>query len=272
MLATFPNGKVALYRKIEGIFAVVNLDYDQRWADGQYHVSRPTRKDKPRHVNGLPATARFPVPNWGSDTIELYEGLERWAYKICRENAPHVGEAKCLSDWRSLLSGGGMSARFMTDFAGSDTNRSWVLGTNPDADPIKVKGMGTGGTIVKLTGESTQVAGEDCHVIDVVDPLKYWDTDPVLHWWRFFCPTNSVRREVADAKGNLLFWVENISEPFHHFGYRVKLPLLGVGGRACIQKSRVRVLSPGERPSPFVNAYVPALKPYTTPFYRSIYG
>ena len=273
----------------DGKFGVVNLDYDQLWIedDGsvKFHLSRPSKEGKPIDVRGLPATARFPVPKGGYETVTLYEPLERWMYALCKSRA-NMTEAGLFSSWRSLLSGGtpehGNSARFFSDLAGTETNRSFVLGSNPDAEPIKVKPLACGGTIVKIVGETT-VAGQPCWIIDVVDPFNFQATDPDVHYWRLCYPSISIREPIFKYKNGendsagVIFtdkYIESISEPFTgQFDGKAVIPMLGKDGRACIQKVRVKILSPDEPlPSPFVNAYVPSAPPFTTNFYPNPYG
>jgi len=254
----------------EGLFGVIKLDYDQRWYndDGTYveSLSRPTRNGAAMSVRGLPATARFPYVG-GAETVILYEPLERWMYSLCGGND--------LVSWRSLLSGGspesGKSARFFSDFAGTETNRSFILGTNPDAEPIKVKPMGCGGTMIKIIGEMN-IGHEEGWVFEAVNPFEdFTKINMVEKFWLSFHPTNSVRIAITDVRGYFVNWLEYISEPFHQFDGRALLPILAQNGREnYIQKSRVRLLSPTELiPSPYLNSVVSG---FETPFYPNPYA
>jgi hypothetical protein len=244
----------------EGVFGVIRLDYDQRWYndDGTYveKLSRPSRNGAAMSVRGLPATARFPIVG-GAETVTLYEPLERWMYSLCGGNDP--------VSWRSLLSGSGKSARFFSDFAGTETNHSFVLGTNPDAEPIKVKPMGCGGTIIKIIGERN-IGREAGWVFEAVNPFEDF-TKIQDKFWLFFRPTNSVRIATKDAKGYFVRWLEYISEPFHQFDNRTLLPIFAQSGREnYIQKSRVRVLSSTEPlPSPYLNSVVTGFESHFYP-------
>lgn len=280
------GGKSVLYSvrqppRPAGKFGVVNLDYDQEWLqdDGSVikKVSRPTRNGNTAvSVTGLPATARFPVAGSEAGTVLLYEALEKWMYVLCL-SASSIGIDESKKSWRSLLSGGsaesGKSARFFSDYAGTETNRSFVLGTNPDSEPIKVKPMVCGGTIVKIIGDG--YIGEPVWRIEAIDPLRFQDADVDKNWWLLFYPTNSVRKAIYTYKNSIAYfdyWLEYISEPFHQFDTHARLPIFGLAGKSYnfIQKSRVRVLSEHEEtPSPYIRSVVTG---YETPFYPSPYS
>lgn len=258
-----------------GVFGVVKLDYDQVWLqdDGSTVTkkSRPSRNGVENRIRGLPATARFMVANPKTDTVSLHQDLQLWMHDLCRRRIPSTPEAQAKMSWRSLTSGSGMSARFFTDFAGSETHADYVNGNNLDKEPMKGKPLVTGGTILKIIG-ARKVGGTNCHVVEAINPTgNYRQYNPRDHWWLFFYPTVSAREQVKDANGKLLYFIEYISEPFPQYKNNTVMPVLAMAGQNenYIPKGRVRILAENEAlPSPYLNSSVPGSETF---FYPSPY-
>jgi len=263
-----------------GKFGVVNLDYDQSWLmdsgkwAGQWvtHISRPTRNGTMGVViNGAPATARFMVAGGMQDTIDLHHDLQLWWHKLCWDRIPSTPELEAQMAWRSLTSGSGMQARFMTDYAGTDSMADYVSGRNLDKGPAKAKPLVCGGAILKIIGER-RVGGTDCYVVEAIDPIgNFQQYNPYDHWWLFFYPTISRREPTWDAKGNLTGFLEYLSIPFPQYKDKVVVPVFGADGQAenYQPKSRMRIIDISQGlPSPYRNSTVPG---YETLFYPNPY-
>ncbi len=252
-----------------GLFGVVKLDYDQAWIQDDGSIitgkSRPSRNNADDGIRGLPATARFMVENSKRDNISLHQDLQLWMHDLCRQRIPGTSEAEAQKSWGSLTSGSGMSARFFTDFAGSDTHADYVNGNNLDKEPMKGKPLVTGGAILKIIGER-RVAGTNCYVVEAINPTgNYRQYNPRDHWWLFFYPTVSAREQVRDAEGNLLYFIEYISEPFPQYKNKTVMPVFATAGENenYIPKGRVKILGEYDAlPSPFVNSAVPGSETY----------
>ncbi|MDP1715131.1 MAG: hypothetical protein Q8L41_10345 [Anaerolineales bacterium] len=258
-----------------GLFGVVKQDYDQAWIQDDGSIitekSRPSRNNADDSIRGLPATARFIVANSIRDNISLHQDLQLWMHGLCRQRIPGTSEAEAKKSWGSLTSGSGMSARFYTDFAGSDTHADYVNGNNLDKEPMKGKPLVTGGTILKIIGER-RVAGTNCHVVEAINPTgNYRQYNPRDHWWLFFYPTVSAREQVRDAESKLLYFLEYISEPFPQYKNKTVMPVFAMAGENenYIPKSRVKILGEYDAlPSPFVNSTVTGSETY---FYTNPY-
>lgn len=260
----------------EGIFGVVNLDYDQVWIDDSGKsvtgLSRCTRNGVGGvTINGLPATARFMVAGGMPDTIDLHADLQLWWHGLCRARIPGTSDDEAKKSWRSLTSGSGMQARFMTDYAGTDTHADYVNGANLDKGPAKAKPLVTGGAILKIIGER-RVGGTDCYVVETIDPTgNYRQYNPREHWWLFFYPSISLRKPMWDAKGNFTKFLEYLSVPFPQYKNLAVVPVFGMAGRAenYQPKNRMRIIDIAQPlPSPYLNSTAPG---YETRFYANPY-
>ncbi len=230
----------------EGKFGVVNLDFDQRWEDGTYRKSRPSRNGSPIYTEGLPATSRF-IVSGNSEYVLLKEDLQRWMHDLCKARVPSIGEQEAKDSWKSLMDGG----RYITDFAGSDTNADYINGTHLDVEPMKLKPMVTGGALLKIIGER-RLGGYDCYVVEAINPTgNYRQYSPATHPHLFFQPTIS-RREQIVTRWHAL--IEYLSIPFPQYRDNVILPVFAMAGmnENYIPKFRVRVLGEYEpTPSPY---------------------
>jgi len=255
--ATFGNTQVEYKQKLsprgDGVFCVVNLDYDQVWEDGVTHKSRPSRNNAWKNTDGsfiygLPATARFAVRSGSKDFISLFKELQLWMHELCRSRVPSMSDAQAKKEWQGLMWGG----RMITDHAGSDTHADYVNGTNLDQDDMKLKPMVTGGAILKIKGE-IRLFGVDCWIVEAMNPLTYFNYNPIEHWWLFFYPTIS-RREGIIRPDHAL--VEYLSIPFPQYKNNVILPVFAPTGKNenYIEKSRVRILDSNE-PNPLPYRY-----------------
>lgn len=218
-------------------WGVINLDYEQHWdADFNfaYHVSRPKRNNPKISVEkGLPATGRFTL-----DTrVRFTKDLQLWIHGLCAERAgghPDGYKSDFASIWRA--------AAFMTN---DSTGADYINGARLDKEDPKIQPMGCAGTLLKITGETSKD-----YIFDAVNPLKgYRVFHPSTHRHLFFEPANS-RREWRMFFG----WDESICIPFGQYKNRAIIPIFGNGNtnRNQIQKSRVRILSPGEPvPTPY---------------------
>ena len=255
-----------------GVFGVVKLDYDQSWLqdDGTTVTkkSRPSRNGVENRIRGLPATARFMVTASNGGIVSLHQDLQLWMHDLCRQRIPSTPEAEAKMSWRSLTTGSGMSARFFTDFAGSETHADYVNGNNLNKEPMKGKPLVTGGTILKIIG-GRRVGGTDCHVVEAINPTgNYRQYNPRDHWWLFFFPTISARVQVKDASGKFLYFLEYISEPFPQYKNKTVMPVLALAGQSenYIPKGRVRILAENEPlPSPYLNSSVPGSETFFYP-------
>ena len=263
-----------------GKFGVVNLDYDQSWFmdSGKWagkwvtHLSRCTRNGVGGNtINGLPATARFMVAGGIPDTVDLHSDLQLWWHGLCRERIPGTSDEEAKASWRSLTSGTGMAARFMTDFAGTDTHADYVSGHNLDKGPAKAKPMVTGGAILKIIGERV-VGGTDCWIVEAIDPVgNYRQFNPRDHFWLFFYPTISLRKPIFDTKGNFVKFLEYLSIPFPQYKDNALAPVFGAAGRSenYQPKSRMKIIDINQPlPSPYLNSTVVGSE---TRFYASPY-
>jgi hypothetical protein len=159
-----------------------------------------------------------------------------------------MSDAQAKNEWRGLMWGG----RMITDHAGSDTHADFVNGNNLDQEPMKLKPMVTGGTVLKIKGER-RVGGTDCYVIEAVNPTgNYRQYNPVTHWWLFFYPAISRREQVIRNDYAL---IENMSIPFGWYSEQTILPVFAMAGmnENYIQKDRVKIIPNDEQlPSPYV--------------------
>lgn len=233
-----------------GKFGVVILDYDRvrKRDDGKVvtHKSRPSFNGSPIRTKSLPATARFIVS--GSDEyVTLHKDLQLWMHSLSWNRAPSMSEVEAKDSWRSLTWDG----RMITDYAGSSTHADYVNGTHLDREPMKLKPMVTGGSIVKIIGER-RVKGVDCYIVEAINPTgNYRQYNPTDHWWLFFFPTSSVRDRVITRESAE---IENISNPFPQYKDRAILPIFAMAGQNenYIAKDVVRILRGDESlPNPY---------------------
>lgn len=248
IIATYNETKAEYRLRRTGEFGVVNLDYLQRWgADYNYvtHKSRPSRNKAGVSILGLPATARF-VENNDGGIVSLHRDLQLWMHELCKSRVPSMSDQQAKNSWYSLMEDG----KFITDHAGSATHANFVNNTNLLKEPMKLKPMVTGGTILKIKGER-RVKGVDCYVIEAVNPTgDYRQYTPQTHWWLFFYPTISRREQVVRPDHAL---IENLSIPFPQYNEQVILPVFAMAGmnENYVPKDRVTLVS-GDFPSPYV--------------------
>lgn len=248
----------------EGVFGLVNLDYDQLWPkhvieepSRRYHVSRPTRNGATRQFKGLPAVARFQVDTF----VEMNRDIQLWMHGLCVARVPGIPALEARNDWAGLM----RDDRFITNRFGSTTCADYINGTNLNKEDMKLQPSACGGAILKITGED-EVGGEDCWEFEAIDCMEnYRQFNPKDHWWLFYEPNNSVRVEIWKKSNGVLVppntpnsqWTglyrENKADPFPHYRNRSIIPVWAVEtNRNYLPKWRMRILAPGERPSPWV--------------------
>lgn len=249
----------------DAIYGVVNLDYDQLWPEHvieepkrRFHVSRPTRNGAVRKFKGLPAVARFMVDAF----VKMNRDIQHWMHGLCVDRVSDIPELEGKNSWASLMA----DDRFITNFFGSTTCADYINGTNLNKDDMKLQPSACGGAILKITGEG-RVRGEDCWEFEAIDCLgDYRQFNPIDHWWKFYFPNNSMRVEIWQKSNGVIvppntsnsqwtgYYRENKADPFPQYRNRSIIPVWAVGtDKNYLAKWRIRILEPGERPSPFVN-------------------
>jgi hypothetical protein len=262
MIATFADNKQVGYRlSRDGMYCVVNPDYDQRWGVEfvkNWRVSRPTRNGTPYSDNvpsskGLPATARFV-----DDTpVKFFRDLQFWVHGLCSENAQQ-SEALNKKDFASMW----RDNAWMSNFAGTWTRADYI-NNNGKPPEIQLQPMACGGSLLKIVGEST-VRQTPCWVVEAINPnFSYRGYHPDTHKHLFFRPILSVREWLKDLKGNVTQKNEFYAEPFDDYGENSVVPVFGFRYDVrsstkytnVIEKYRVKLLGDSPVPNPFIMRY-----------------
>lgn len=268
LVATFDDVQVEyqLQPKRDGVFSVVNLDYDQQWGadfDNAFHVSRNTRNRIPYGAisgKAVPATCRFKDDTFLYMTCEI----QYWLHALSSERSPQIPEARRKQDFRSLY----RANAYITNNAGTDNRQDCVNGTGEGKGLPQFQPMVTGGTLLKIVDETSKE-----YLIEAINPNVSRDYRPETHLWLFYPPTISARYWINEEKKNLLDYnndnhpdkitpkQEWYNEPFHYYAENTILPVVGfipngnssTGFVNRVDKFRVRLLGLSEPvPNPFV--------------------
>lgn len=118
------------------------------------------------------------VRKWGNgDNVTLFEELEWLWYNALVFRNPGVPEGELKETWRRHMRG---NAAF-TNRAGSDTNRSFVLDTNTDKEPMRVEGVDCPrGNLYRASGNLVNKYGVSwipCWNLDATAPVTYEASD-----------------------------------------------------------------------------------------------
>ena len=214
----------------------VNLDYDQLWSDGQFHVSRPTRNHDAVRFESLPATA---ILEGTTNLVPMTRDIQEWIYGLCwNKNA--LSEVEAKSSFKSLF----RNDAYATNKFGTTTCADYINGTNLNKGLPRLIPMVCGGATLKPLGEKT-IFGISCWEIQTINCLgDYRFYNPLEHPWLFYQPINSARRKIMDANNNWTGkWMEFFSNPFSQFGEKSIVPLMTYGTNiGYIPKYRCQII------------------------------
>lgn len=247
-----------------GNYVLVKNDYDQVWPDhgNITRVSRNTRNNVAYGApsgKAVPATARFVDDRFVFFTCDLQE----WLHGLCSERVTGWSEAQLKATFASCY----RDNVWMTNKAGTWTRQDCINGTNIGTGFPQLQPMATGGSVLKMVGE-TRLTGTECYLVEAINPLvEYRTYHYSTHKWLFFYPSMSARYWVEFEKPNdghpdkITKRQEWYQEPMHFYAENTVMAVFGfvrdnrssTGYVNAVPKMRCRILGQDEPvPNPWI--------------------
>jgi hypothetical protein len=221
-------------------FGYLLHDYDL------YALSRPSRKDAARSVNGLPETVKVLQPvfmpiaeRWQYYWVDLFS-LSLYDKLYNQLTGPEMDVIKLA--FRSVTKG---DRAFTNGHGWDDGYADYINGVNKGAAPMEQETINCGGNVVELLSDVIRVGGKDVYQVATLDGNRP-PPDPLVvnhrtSPWLIFKATISRREGLDPSTGK---WArEDIVIPFDQLqGRDVPIPFMGKGPSNYIEAERVRVL------------------------------